>query len=401
MRFDGNVYYHPLEVYPHDQLTREWRETASLLEQGGFTTCWLGEHHFWYAGHHVACPNPVLVGMHIAAANPRLRVGQSACVLPDHHPIRLAEDLATLDQMSEGRVDAGIARGTNSTACIQFHPKADRRDPATNYRLFEESLDILIGCWTEDVFSHEGEFYTFPVPGWSEKDPRVYENDPHFGPNGELIALGITPRPYQQPHPPIWQAADSNDSYEFAARRGHAVIGVARTLEGAREAWTCYQKVASEICGRALPLGECANGQTLNIMRTFYLADTYEQAEREARPGINEFWERAIGVNANWARDRFIGANEPLTDEDRNLDWFDFMQKYEMLWVGSPDFVAERIAHLESEINCKHVTIWPNAPLVPYTKMAHSIELFAERVMPQFETPTVTPSLAGAGAGAD
>ena len=389
MRFDGNVFYHPLERYPHDTLTREWRETAKVLDQGGFTTCWLGEHHFWYAGHHVACPNPVLVGMHIIAANPRLRVGQSACVLPDHHPIRLAEDLAMLDQMSEGRLDVGIARGTNSTACIQFHPKADRRDAATNYRLFEETLDVVLGCWTEEAFSHQGEFYTFPVPGWAEKDPFVYENDPHYGPEGELIALGVTPKTYQKPHPPIWQAADSTSSYEFAARRGHAVIGVARTLEGTREAWTRYQEVASELCGRQLPLGVCANGQTLNIMRTYYVAETYEKAERQARPGINAFWEKAVGVNANWARERFAGSHETLTGEDRNMDWFDFMQKFDILWVGSPEHVVERIEKLRAEINCQHVTIWPNPPKVPYRDVLRSIGMFSERVIPAFETSAV------------
>ena len=394
MRFDGNVFYHALERYPHDVLTREWRETATLLDQGGFTTCWLGEHHFWYAGHHVACPNPVLVGMHIVGANPRIRVGQSACVLPDHHPIRLAEDLAMLDQMSEGRVDVGIARGTNSTASIQFRPHADRRDPATNYRLFDETLDILLGCWTEKAFTHQGEFYTFPVPGWSEKNPSVYENDPHYGPDGELIALGVTPETYQKPYPPIWQAADSTVSYEYAARRGHAVIGVARTLEGTREAWTRYQAVASQLWGRELPLGVCANGQTLNLMRTFYIAETYEEAARQARPGINAFWENAVGVNVNWARERFTASDETLSDEDRNLDWFDFMQKYEILWIGSPEHVIERIDKLRSEINCQHVTIWPNPNYVPYRDVRRSIEMFAERVIPAFENSQAGMSIA-------
>ena len=390
MRFDGNVYYHQGEPYPHGKMMREWTETAKLLDQGGFTTCWLGEHHFWGKGYPVACPNPVLVGMHLASATNRLRVGQSACILPDHHPIRLAEDLATLDQLTEGRLDVGIARGTNSSACIQFHPAADRRDSATNYRLFEETYDVLLGAWTQEVFKHKGEFYEFPVPGWSENDKRVYEDDPHYGPNGELIALGVTPKPYQKPHPPIWQAADSTSSYEFAARRGHSVIGVARSFEGTREAWTKYQETAAEVTGKRLPLGVCANGQTLNIMRTFYIADTYEQAEKEARAGINRFFDLAVGLNLNWARDGFLAENETLSDEDRNMDWFDFMQKYELLWIGSAEFVIERIEKLRSELNCQHVTIWPNPGLIPFKPVLKSIEKFAERVIPYFETSPET-----------
>lgn len=384
MRFDGNVYYHECEAYPEDRLMDEWRETAQLLDATGFTTCWLGEHHFWYSGYPVACPNPILVGLHLASVTKNLRMGQSACILPDHHPIRLAEDLATADHLTKGRLDVGIARGTNSSASIQFNRAADRRDPATNYRLFEETLDIILGCWTQEAFRHEGEFYTFPVPGWAEKDARIYRKDPdHYDADGGLIALGVTPKPYQKPHPPIWQAADSTSSYEFAARRGHAVIGWARSFEGTREAWRRYRRVASEVSGKDLPMGVCANGQTLNAMRTFHIAETCEEAAKDARHGINTFFDMAVGLNPNWARAAFLAESETLSDEDKNLDWFDFLQKYEILWVGSPDFVAERIDKLRSEINCQHVTLWPNPGFVPFAKVQRGIELFAERVMPQ------------------
>ena len=93
----------------------------------------------------------------------------------------------------------------------------------------------------------------------------------------------MTPKPFQKPYPPIWQAADSTSSYEFAARRGHAVIGVARSFEGTREAWTRYRDVASEVSGKDLPLGQCANGQTLNVMRTFHIAETNEEAAEDVR----------------------------------------------------------------------------------------------------------------------
>ena len=287
--------------------------------------------------------------------------------------------------MRQAGLDVGIARGTNSTASIQFHPAADRRDPATNYRLFEEVFDIMIKCWTEEAVRHEGEFYTFPVPGWSEKDPRLYKDYPdHYEADGTLKALGVMPKPYQKPHPPIWQAADSTSSYEFAAKRGHSVTGVIRSFEGTREAWTRYREVASEVCGRALPMGVCANGQTLNVMRTFHMAETQEEAERDARPGINAFFDIATGLNPNWARQGVLAKHEQLSDEDKNLDWFDFLQKYEILFVGSPDFVAERIDKFRGELNCQHVTLWPNPGFVPFKKVLAGIELFAERVMPRF-----------------
>jgi alkanesulfonate monooxygenase SsuD/methylene tetrahydromethanopterin reductase-like flavin-dependent oxidoreductase (luciferase family) len=132
-------------------------------------------------------------------------------------------------------------------------------------------------------------------------------------------------------------------------------------------------------------MGVCANGQTLNVMRTFHIAETCEEAAKDARHGINTFFDMAVGLNPNWARAAFLAEGETLSDEDKNLDWFDFMQKYEILWVGSPDFVAERIDKLCSELNCQHVTLWPNPGFVPFRKVLRGIELFAERVMPQLD----------------
>ena len=131
-------------------------------------------------------------------------------------------------------------------------------------------------------------------------------------------------------------------------------------------------------------MGVCANGQTLNAMRTFHIAETQEEAERDARPGINAFFDIATGLNPNWARQGLLAKHEVLSDEDQNLDWFDFLQKYEVLFVGSPDFVAERIDKFRAELNCQHVTLWPNPGFVPFEKVLKGIELFAERVMPRF-----------------
>lgn len=386
MRFDGNVYYHELERYPVDKMMEEWRQEASLYDEAGFTTIWIGEHHFWYSGYPVAAPNPILVGTHLVTHTKRLRVGQSACILPDWHPIRLAEDLAMLDQMTRGRLDVGVARGTNSSASIQFNVNADRRDQNRNYALFKEALEILIKAWTEDAFSYKGEFYTFPEPGWRETDPRIFANDSsHYGPDGELIALGVMPKPYQKPYPPIWQAADSTRSYAFAAEQGHGTTAFGRSFEGVREAWTTYKEVASRIHGRDIPLGETPDGRTLNVMRTVYIAETQEKAEKDAREGINTFFSMAAGLNDNWAKKGCIASNEELTEKDMNAEWFDFLQERDIIWIGSPDYVAERIERLRSELNCRHVTLWPNPVFVPFESVMHSLELFAEKVMPRFQ----------------
>ena len=389
MRFDGNVNYHVFpspQRHPVDKVIGEWRETAQLYDEAGFATLWLSEHHFMY-GEEAACnpTNPVLMGTHLATHTKRLRVGQSACILPDWHPIRLAEDLAMLDQITQGRLDVGIARGTNTSASIQFNVNADRLNQARNYALFTETLEILIKAWTEDAFTHKGEFYTFPQPGWKEPDPRIYAGDPsHYAPDGELIALGVTPKPYQKPHPPIWQAADSTASYAFAAEHGHATTAVFRSFEGLREAWTTYQEVASRVHGRDIPMGQTAQGQTLNVLKSIHIAETQEQAEKEARSQVNAAFPFFTGVREGWARKGLIAADEQLTDDDMNAEWFDFLQKKEIIWVGTPDYIAEKLDHLRTELNCQHLTLWPN-PMASFQASYHSLELFAERVMPRFQ----------------
>ncbi|MFQ5933633.1 MAG: LLM class flavin-dependent oxidoreductase, partial [Dehalococcoidia bacterium] len=274
---------------------------------------------------------------------------------------------------------------------------ADRRDKDRNYALFKETFDILIKAWTEESFTHKGEFYTFPVPGWSETDPRIYSGDTaHYGPDGELIALGVMPKPYQKPYPPIYQAADSTLSYAFAAEHGISTTGFGRSFEGLREAWTTYKETASRVHGRDIPMGETPDGRTLNAMRLFHMAETQEQAEKEAREGVNAFFSVAAGLSDNWAKKGCIASIEELTEKDMNAEWFDFLMERDIIWVGSPDHVAERIERLRSELNCRHVTLWPNPGFVPFAAVYRSLELFAEKVMPRFEKEEAAISQVGA-----
>ena len=357
----------------------------------------------------MAAPNnPVQVCTYFAGLTKRIRVGQTAgCILvPDWNPVpirvgqtawpkRLAEELAMLDNMTKGRLDVGIARGTDSTASIQFNVNANRRDRETNYALFSETLDILLKAWGDGPFSHEGRFYTYPVPGWKEKDPTIYAGDSsHFGPDGELIGLHVMPKPYQKPHPPIYQAADSTSSYTFAGTRGICTTTVGRTFDGVREAWNAYQAASSKAFGRNIPFARTPDGKSLNVMRLTHVAETQEQAEKEARPGVNAFFRAAVGVNDRWGRRGSVAEDEELTDDDLNMDWFDFAQKKEITWIGSPDYVAEKIAKLQEELDCQHVTLWPNPGFVPFETVYHSLELFNERVIPRFQRESARAPIA-------
>lgn len=363
-----------MEGYPWIE---EWRTEARLYEQAGFTTVWSAEHHFFWDGWVTPTPpNPILACADLAAQTTTLRLGQCGVSVTDRHPVHVAEDIAMLDHMSKGRVDFGVIRGINNRVGANFNRNADRRDQKKNYALFEESLDIILKCWTEEAFTHTGEFYTLPLPGWKEPLADIAQDRRYNNEDGELIALGVHPKPYQQPHPPVWQMADSASSHAYAASRGFNCMSWGRTMEGTREAWTSFKSAASDVQGREVPMGE-----GVAMMRPIFVAPTMEEARRIMRPVIDTAMTYGAG---KWARPTMIGKSESLTDDDQNEDWLDFLTKRGHTLVGTPEVVAEGIERWRTELGCDHVTLYWPLPHLTFSEVMRSLYLFADKVMPQF-----------------
>ena len=127
-----------------EQMINNLRQQTILAEELGFEAIWLGEHHFgpYRVGD---LPNPILLGADLAARTSRIRIGQMANIAPYWHPIRLAEDLAILDNMTRGRVEVGFGRGIWPYEGPQFHPNADPRKDSENRELFRENGGDLCG----------------------------------------------------------------------------------------------------------------------------------------------------------------------------------------------------------------------------------------------------------------
>jgi alkanesulfonate monooxygenase SsuD/methylene tetrahydromethanopterin reductase-like flavin-dependent oxidoreductase (luciferase family) len=294
-----------------------YREQTAVAEQAGFTTVWCTEHHFAHNGYLNATPNPILMGAHLGAHFDRIRVGQAPVVLPDWHPLRVAEDGALLDNMTLGRVDFGAGRSTNERTCIQFNINADKRDNKRNSALFQECLDIVIKAWTEDPFSHVDEFYQFPVPGWKETNKMFAPFDARYhAPDGEYVGMYVHPRPFQQPHPPVWLMSNTPATYELAGKRGMNVVGVTGATDNIRACWSAYQKATMARTGTEIALG---SGVSLCV--AIYVADTMEQVARDVRASINGYYEFVVGARPI-GRDRtsFLNAGEELTPQARDSD---------------------------------------------------------------------------------
>ena len=383
MRFDFIPFFNPGETIPWTQTVAMMREQTQVGEEAGFKTVWLTEHHFAHNGYLNATPNPVLMCADLAAHCKKIRVGQAPIVLPDWHPLRVAEDVALLDNMTDGRVDFGAAKGINERATLQFNIDADRRDDKKCYRLFRESLEIVIKAWTEDPFTHKGEFYEFPVPGWHETNRMFLPHDNRYhNDDGEYVGMYIHPRPVQQPHPPVWLMSNAPFTYEFAGRSGYNVVAMSSPKGNLRACWSAYKEAADKTHGKLLDPGE-----NLGMCVVIYVADTMEQAAQVIRPSINKYYELLSGTrpSGEWMKKAYLNKDEELSDEDAKKDWFDFLMERKIIWVGTADYVAERIEEFRDDVNVNHIMLLQQFPGVDYSKILKSMDLFSEYVMPRFD----------------
>ena len=379
MRFDTTLYYHVGDDYSWPLLFDEMRQTVELVDELGYTGLWLAEHHFAWDGWYRSGSNPLMLGAEVARWSDRLRLGQCGLVLPDWHPIRLAEDVAFLDNMTRGRVDIGIAPGINSRACTQFHIAADRKARDENRRLYEENAQILIKVLENEAFEHQGEFWKFPATDWQETNPHGLDSRFH-GPNGELCKLGISPGPYQKPRPSIWAMSESVSSAEFCASHRIGTMSQSLSLGRMKQNWLRYQEVASETQQRDVGFGE-----GLAIMRNTYLADTMEEALESARPGYQRLF--------NWAADSPLhNRKNALVPEEydesyETLDWLEFQIKIDSALVGTPDSVAAQVQRL-ADFGCTHLALFLNIPGLSFEQVKNSLRLFATEVIPRINLST-------------
>jgi len=150
--------------YDNDKLSEPFfaaRDVAQLMDELGYYALWTAEHHFQREGYEVF-PNLVQLSLWLATQTRRLKLGCAFNVLPMWHPIRLAEDYAMADIVTDGRVIMGVGRGYHSREVESFG--APVIDQAANREMFEEQVDLLLKCFNEDAWSHRGKRYEAPPP---------------------------------------------------------------------------------------------------------------------------------------------------------------------------------------------------------------------------------------------
>jgi alkanesulfonate monooxygenase SsuD/methylene tetrahydromethanopterin reductase-like flavin-dependent oxidoreductase (luciferase family) len=341
-----------------EEAFEEGMRQAEEAERLGLDSVWLAERHF-------ASPNrqldalgtgipsvasaPLIWATAIAARTSRLRVGTGVSVLPLCHPIRLAEEVATLDHISKGRLEFGIGRSSFATAYQGYAvPYAESRGR------FREVLDIVLQAWTKDQVSYSGEYFTF-------------DN------------VCVLPKPYQKPHPPIRIAATTKDTFPqvgamgyavFTGLRGFDITEAAVHLQAYRAAWH--------------EAGLAGNGNVF-LRIPIYVADTAERALAEPMESTMRSYRRMAGTFGRSVGIAGATASEERQERSERLS----RVTYEELLAGrvaygTPDMVAEKLAHLRESLGLAGVIMEPNVGgYNPPERVFHSIRLFAQEVVPR------------------
>ena len=339
-------------------------EVAKLMDDLDFYAMWMAEHHFQIEGYE-CIPNLILLGTHLASQTKKLKLGCAFNIVPMWHPMRLAEDYAMADILTNGRVIFGVGRGYHSREVESFGSPMIDND--ANRELFEEQMEVIFKAFNQDSFSHRGKHYTIP--------PDVLYR------GYDLKEVTMVPRPI---HLPVetWQPIVSGRTIDFIARNGIKGM-VALTGETLRDQAFDQFREASARHGRDL-----APGEDLALGVGFYLAETQEEAVRRIRPYHDERykWFAPFGfVRYADEEGRPWGTPGAPARPPRIEDGVE-----QKAWIcGPPEKFVEFLREMESKYPALEHIVLHWAEGMPQREFMDQLKIFANEVMPAFRRPGV------------
>jgi natural product biosynthesis luciferase-like monooxygenase protein len=320
-------------------------EECRLADTLGFDTVWLAEHHFSSYG---LLPSLGAFAGAVARETRRARIGTAVVIAPFAHPIRIAEEFAMVDILSEGRLEFGLGRGYQPKEFVGLGVSMER----TRER-FDEALEVIRRAWTEPRVTFEGEFY-------------------------RLRDLPVLPKPVQRPHPPLWTAAVSPDTYALAGRRGLKILTspaftpfdiLRKNFDAYRAAWreTHGDERGAEIC----------------VNKIIHVADSAREARENLREPIRWFFQTQAdlisdpdGVPPEQYRFyRRVRENLLALSEEKALE--------QAAIAGDPEEVADRLRQHHEALGVTYVMGAFSRGGLAQDKVRRSLVLFAEKVMPR------------------
>ena len=349
MEFGTFMEFHSREGASQAQAFEESLDHADLAENLGLDAVWLAETHF-NPGRGVLS-SPLVVASALAARTKRIKIGTAVLVLPLANPLRTAEEVATVDHLSQGRFEFGVGRSGLPGAYEGYEiPYAESTER------FYECLEVILRAWTNERFSYEGTYH--------------YYSD-----------VCVVPRPFQSPHPPVRIAANSDYSFPRIADMGFPIfIGLrGQGIERVAEQVGVYLRTWKS-AGHDGPAD-------VSLRVPVYVAENDRYASMEAEESFMHQFRRLGSQLASSATRADASSASDRADRGQQLGaitWDEVLR--ERVAVGSPERVAYRLRELKETLHLSAIVAEFNAgELIPRERVARSLRLFCERVVPAFK----------------
>ncbi|MEV0697498.1 LLM class flavin-dependent oxidoreductase [Saccharopolyspora sp. NPDC050389] len=351
-----------------------WDATEHLIDMGvraedlGYDSYWLAEHHFQHEGYEIV-PNSLMLQSNLVARTQRIQVGAMFNIVPQWHPLRLAEDFSTLLNLSGGRAVLGVGRGTvprelrslglhqADMGYLESEEKSKAID-AHNREVFAEYMEVVRTALTNETFSYKGKFFELPPPDTN-------------GPDGSVDTLTLLPGPL---HPvEIWQAVTSPPTLGYAAEVGHGCVWWNQYHGFVRDQWERYAELYQQHHDVGL-----SSGAKRILVLPVHIADDHETAWRIGGAGHDEFWNLLApfgwsrgyrGEDGKPAKPGLVPTLEQSTDQ-------------KMWAIGTPEEVAETVQFHKDSLGLEHLVIFPHFPGHTYAMAAEQMQRFREQVVP-------------------
>lgn len=349
---------------PDDDFTRaydEMLEQIDYAEHLGFDTVWLAEHHGSSYG---SMPSAAVMGAAIAQRTRFIRIGIAVNILPFNNPVRMAEDYAMLDVLSGGRLDYGVGRGYQPH---EFEMLGLAQRQAVSRDIFQESLEVITGLWTEDEFSYHGTYYDIPH-------------------------ARLHPRPVQKPHPPIYVAAISPETFGLVADKGYNLL-VTPTLMALPE----LKDFVVDAKRRLVEHGRDPRSIEFPMNWQIHLAETEELAKDRTRDAFGWYFDKVMDLVPHGAKvPKTYEAYAEMAAAYEQAGGFPIEQLQEMgvVVLGDAEHAVRRIEEVRDDAGINRISCWFRIGGLEHRKVMDSMDIFAREVMPRFSERAPFPERA-------
>jgi natural product biosynthesis luciferase-like monooxygenase protein len=344
-----HLFENPIEKSEH-QTVKEQLDIMRAAEDLGFDSIWPAEHHFTEYGY---CTSPALTLAAIASVTKRIRLGTGVVVLPFHNPIRVAEDYAMLDLMSDGRVDFGVGRGYQPVEYKGFQVEQTK-----SRGIFNESLEIIMQAWTQERVNFKGVHFNI-------------EDQP------------VRPKPLQKPHPPVWVAGLTDATFSMIGKWGFNLLCApvfgfqGKSAEALLED---YRRALREA-------GHDPATKEIAALTMVYCGETTAQARRDFADAVMWYY-RTIAKYVAPPPEQGAVKTYELYAKTRQLaetvSWNELLAAGAVI-CGDRDHCVEQIAKIEKTYGVTQVLCWTRLGGLDHRKVLRSLELMQKHVIPHFK----------------